>query len=164
MITIEDIYKHIKYPTYLDKAFASILYLGTIGEKYVEEILLPYKISPPQFRLLRGLWKVYPDGISIYNMGQFLIDPKSDTSRLVTRLLKAGLVKRQKDKQDKRMKNVYLSKKGLRLLENIKSHTPVLGIEIGNYTPEQAKQLYELLQIMVDSFAQQQNKGRGKNN
>jgi len=157
MITVDDIYKNITFNTYHDKAFASILYLGAIGEKYVEETLGPYKISAPQFRILRGLRKVYPEEVSVYNIGQFLIDPKSDTSRLVTRMTKSGLVKREKDKSDKRITNVQITTKGLALLDEIDRHQPKLGIEIGDYTPEQSRQLYELLQIMVDAFARQQN-------
>ena len=94
LITIEDLFKHVKFPTYQSKSFASILYLGTMGEKHLEKALAPFQISSQQFRILRGLRLAQPNGVPIYNLGQFLSAPSSDTSRMVTRMQKMGWAER----------------------------------------------------------------------
>ena len=97
MTTIEDIYKHIHFPTAQDKALASMLHLATVFEKYFESQLLPFGITVPQFRILRVLRGHQPEGIAIYTLPRYLPDRKSDVSRMLVRMEKAGWVKRQQE-------------------------------------------------------------------
>jgi DNA-binding MarR family transcriptional regulator len=152
MRTIEDIYKHIHFTTYENKAFASILYLGQMGEKFFENKLAPFGISAPQFRILRALRRA-PNGIAIYNLIEFLPDRKSDTSRIAVRMEKMGVVRRTKDTIDKRVVNVKITEKGMKLLAEIDAHESELAFEIKDLDEEKAKQLYELLQPFVDFFS-----------
>lgn len=152
MKRIEDIYKHIPFSSYENKAFASILYLGQMGEKFIENKLAPFGISGQQFRILRALRK-WPNGIAIYNLIEFLPDRKSDTSRMAARMEKLGLIVRKKDPVDKRVVNAIITEKGLNLLTEIDAHEQELGFEIKDLNEEKAKQLYDLLQPFVDFFA-----------
>ena len=152
MKRIEDIYKHIPFGSYENRAFASILYLGQMGEKFIENKLSPFGITAQQFRILRALRRS-PNGIAIYNLIEFLPDRKSDTSRMAARMEKMGLIVRKKDATDKRVVNAIITEKGLQLLTEIDEKEVQFNFEIKDLTEEKAKQLYEILQLFVDAFS-----------
>jgi DNA-binding MarR family transcriptional regulator len=152
MKRIEEIYKHIDFGTYQNKAFASILYVGQMGERHIETKLAPFGLTAQQFRILRALRRAHPEGIAIYNLIEFLPDRKSDTSRMAARLEKLGWVQRKKDTKDKRIVNATITPKGMELLAEIDQKAGEFNYEV-NVTEEQAEQLYELLQIFVDAFS-----------
>lgn len=152
MTKIEEIYKHIHFPTYQDKALASMLYLATVFEKHFENKLIPFGITIQQFRILRILRGFGPKGIAIYKLPHFLPDRKSDVSRILVRMENAGWVKRKQDKKDKRMTYASINANGIRLLDKIDTSEGLMSLEIKSMTELQAEQLYNLLQILVDEF------------
>lgn len=152
MTTIEDIFKHIRFPTAQDKALASMLYLASVFEKQFEAQLLPYGITVPQFRILRVLRSHLPEGIAIYSLPRYLPDRKSDVSRMLVRMEKAGWVKRQQNARDKRITYASITREGAELLKKIDEQGKNLYIRIKNLNTEQATHLNELLQILVDEF------------
>jgi len=150
-MTIEDIYKNIPFTSYQNKAFASIMYLGVMGERYIETKLAEFNISTQQFRILRLLRRT-PDGMPIYTIAQYLPDRKSDISRLIERMHKSGLVSRKRDKKDKRVYNVLINQAGLNILAAIDSKEGDINFDIPDFNEEKAKILYEHLQVLVDAF------------
>jgi len=152
MITIEEIFPYANLEAYPDKAFACIKYIALMAEKRFDTFLEPFNISPQQYRILFGLSKGHPEGVPIYTLGKFLADPKSDTSRMVTRMQRAGWVIRQKDANDKRATNAVITPKGLELLAEIDRNIYKIGFETTEMTEENARQLYNMLMIWVDAF------------
>ena len=69
----------------------------------------------------------------------------SDVSRIVDRLVKKDLVKRNVCKSDKRLVDVVIGKKGLEVLEEIDNKINILDELIGNLTEQEAETLNELL-------------------
>jgi len=152
MAKIEEIYKHINFPTYQDKAIASMLYLAAVIERHFEGKLLPYGISVQQFRILRVLHKFYPGGVAIYKLPQFLPNRKSDVSRMMVRMQNLGWVERIQDTKDKRITNASISPAGIELLNQISSNENSLMLDIRSINEEQAEKLNELLQPLVEEF------------
>ena len=152
MATIEEIYKHIHFPTAQDKALASMLHLDTIFERQFEAQLVPFGITVPQFRILRILRSHLPEGIAIYTLPRYLPERKSDVSRMLVRMEKAGWVKRQQNAKDKRITYASITGEGIELLKKIDAQGKNIHIQIKNLTTEQATRLNELLQVLVDEF------------
>ncbi len=67
-------------------------------------------------RILRG---IYPNSLSLKEIGERMIDPSSDVTRLTNRLIKKELIETSPNKHDKRFKDASLTKPGLSLLAKI---------------------------------------------
>ena len=74
-----------------------------------------------------------------------MLDKMSDTSRIVERMLKKGLVEKKTCSADKRMVDVVLSKRGLGLLEKLDKKNAALDNILEGVTPAEAKALNSLL-------------------
>ena len=64
-------------------------------------------------RILRGS----PDGLPRGEIGQRLVNPSPDVTRLIDRLARRGLVRRQRGRTDRRLSLTRITPKGLALLE-----------------------------------------------
>jgi len=93
-----------------------------------DEILDLYGLTEPQYnvlRILKGVYPlrilkgVYPDGHPRCEIINRMIDPSPDITRLIDRLIKKKLVKRMKDKDDKRMSVAKITDKGILLTDEI---------------------------------------------
>jgi DNA-binding MarR family transcriptional regulator len=90
---------------------------------------------------LRGAGKP----ISTLQIRQRMLDKMSDTSRIVDRLLKKGLVKKVICEGDRRLVDVTISDNGLELLDRIDSHQDDMDSVFKNLDEEQAVTLNILL-------------------
>lgn len=107
-------------------------------------------ITPQQFnilRILRGAGKP----LSTLQIRQRMLDKMSDTSRIVDRLLKKGLVKKVVCKTDRRLVDVTIAEKGLTLLEELDSYKDEMDGILGNISDDEAKTLNHLLDKMRNS-------------
>jgi DNA-binding MarR family transcriptional regulator len=89
-------------------------------------------ISPPLYNVLRILRGHGGDGIPCQVIGNEMITRMPDITRLVDRLEKAGLVKRQRTTRDRRVVLVGITERGLDLLAKLdqpvlESHEQLLG-------------------------------------
>jgi DNA-binding MarR family transcriptional regulator len=101
-------------------------------------------ITPQQFnilRILRGAGKP----LSTLQIRQRMLDKMSDTSRIVDRLVKKGLVKKVICKSDRRLVDVSISETGATLLEKLDQHESDMDSVVTNLTLEEATNLNQLL-------------------
>lgn len=92
-------------------------------------------------RILRGAGRP----LSTLQIRQRMLDKMSDTSRIVDRLLKKGLVEKVICKNDRRLVDVSISQKGMSLLNDLDTHTDELDSHLTNVTLEEAKTINHLL-------------------
>ncbi len=92
-------------------------------------------------RILRGAGKP----LSTLQIRQRMLDKMSDTSRIVDRLLKKGLVEKMVCKNDRRLVDVTISAKGIELLNKLDNYSNELDSHLTNITEEEAKTLNYLL-------------------
>jgi DNA-binding MarR family transcriptional regulator len=64
-------------------------------------------------RILRGS----PDGLSRGEIGQRMVNPSPDVTRLIDGLARRGLVRRQRGRTDRRVSVARITPKGLELME-----------------------------------------------
>ena len=101
-------------------------------------------ITSQQFnilRILRGAGKP----LSTLQIRQRMLDKMSDTSRIVDRLIKKGLVKKVICKSDRRLVDVSISEQGLELLEKLDQTSDEMDSVINKLSIEEAEALNVLL-------------------
>lgn len=101
-------------------------------------------ITAQQFnilRILRGAGKP----ISTLQIRERMLDKMSDTSRIVDRLVLKGLAKKSICKADKRLVDVSISDKGLKLLSKLDNYQDDMDAVMQNLSAAEAKTLNILL-------------------
>jgi uncharacterized lipoprotein YddW (UPF0748 family)/DNA-binding MarR family transcriptional regulator len=107
-----------KFRTEYQKARINIVYTYNWLSEKIDSIFDEWDITPQQFnilRILRGEGKP----LSTLAIRQRMLDKMSDTSRIVDRLVKKGLVKKSPNDDDRRLVDVVITPKGRKLLEKI---------------------------------------------
>lgn len=84
-----------------------------------QDFFKEFGITQKQFNILRILRGVYPHSLSLKEVGERMIDPSSDVTRLTNRLIKKELIEISPNKNDKRFKDASLTKIGLNILAQI---------------------------------------------
>ena len=74
-----------------------------------------------------------------------MLDKMSDTSRIVDRLVKKGLVKKNTCKSDRRLVDVVITEKGKILLEELDKKSDAMDSILKNLSETDAKKLNQLL-------------------
>lgn len=110
-----------------------------------------FELSPPAYNLLRILRgnKDRDEGLGVRasEIGCQMVVRMPDVTRLVDRLEARGLVERATCAQDKRVKYVRISDKGLRLLQRIDPEIPGLGRAVlGHMRKGELEQISSLLE------------------
>ena len=86
------------------------------------EALKPYGITGTQYNVLRILRGIYPGGHPRTEIAARLLASAPDVTRLVDRLQAQGLVERDRVEEDRRLSIARITRKGLRLLEEMQPH------------------------------------------
>ncbi len=107
-------------------------------------------ITSQQFNILRIL-RGAGMPISTLQIRQRMLDKMSDTSRIVDRLVKKGLVKKVVCKSDRRLVDVSITEKGLSLLEKLDGSGEEMDMILGSLSEEEARSLNFLLDKIRNS-------------
>lgn len=129
------------------KAAVNLIFsAGWLNEK-IKAFLDTEDITSQQYNILRIL-RGSKTPISTLQIRERMLDKMSDTSRIVERLQKKGVVEKKVCPTDKRLVDVVISKKGLALLEKLDRRNAELDSILQSLTPEEAKALNSLLDKM----------------
>ncbi len=131
------------------KALMGLVLLShQINEKR-HDILKPYNITSQQYNVLRILRGQNPKPLTMQDIRARMLDKMSDVTRLVERLLKMGLVKRDINPQDKRMVYVSITQEGLGLLTLIDPHIKDIW-EMPKLNDQEVENLIGLVEKLLD--------------
>ena len=108
------------------KASVNLIYTYNWLQEQVKTFLKGYGLTYQQFNVLRILRGAHPTPISTATIRERMLDKMSDTSRIVDRLCQKDLVVRKPCKQDKRLVDVTISDRGLKILEKIDNNSTEL--------------------------------------
>ena len=145
---IEQAIKQDRFNDEYHKLFLNLLY--TAGWLNIRQIQFfkQYDLSPQQFNILRILRGQHPNPASVNLLIERMLDKMSNASRLVDKLDAKGLVERRKCAADKRQVDVAITKKGMKLLEQIDKEISNLDNMVGSLSKQEAKTMNELLDKM----------------
>ena len=111
------------------------------------EGLKAYGLTLTQYNALRILRGAGPDGFCRNEVRDRMIKPVPDTTRLLDRLVEAGLVERDREGDDRRFVTARITKRGLALLARIDG--PVARLheaQLGHVSRTDLRQLVGLLE------------------
>ncbi len=115
---IEDEIKQSKFKSIYQKAAINLIFTASWMNTNSAEILKPFKISIQQFNILRILRGMQGEPASIKLLTERMLDKMSNASRLVEKLKSKGLVERHSCPQDRRQVDIFITKAGLKLIED----------------------------------------------
>ncbi|RYZ31013.1 MAG: MarR family transcriptional regulator [Chitinophagaceae bacterium] len=136
-----------KFRNEYQKTVINIIYTYNWLTEQSKKFFEKEDITPQQFnilRILRGAGKP----LSTLQIRQRMLDKMSDTSRIVDRLVKKGLVKKVICKTDRRLVDVSISESGSQLLEKLDQYSDEMEAIISNLSEQEAATLNGLLDKM----------------
>jgi len=127
------------------KAVVNLLFTYGWTIERLKQVVAEEGITHQQFNILRILRGNHPTPLSTLTIRERMIDKMSDTSRIVDRLLWKGLVKKVICKKDRRLVDVTITDKGLKLLERLDRKQDDMDDILSNLTEKEASNLSRLL-------------------
>jgi DNA-binding MarR family transcriptional regulator len=111
-----------------------------------ERLFKEYGLSDPQYNALRIVAAAGPEGILSETIGERMVARAPDTTRLIDRLEKAGLVERSRGTEDRRCVLVTITGEGRRKIRQLdKGVVGLHGAQLGHLTRKQLSTLNRLL-------------------
>ena len=108
-------------------------------------------LTEPQYnilRVLRGFRNQGPSSIGF--LKERMLDKSSDVSRLVDKLYEKGLIDRKENNVDRRQKDVEISEKGLKLLDEMMDCENQVDALLHNLSDDEVLELNRLLDKIRD--------------
>jgi DNA-binding MarR family transcriptional regulator len=127
------------------KAIVNLLFTYGWTVERLKQVVAEENITHQQFNILRILRGNHPTPLSTLTIRERMIDKMSDTSRIVDRLLSKGLVKKVICKKDRRLVDVTITERGLRLLERLDKKQNEMDDNLSNLSEKEASTLSSLL-------------------
>lgn len=111
----------------------------------VQTVMKEHDLTSTQYNVLRILRGQNQNPASIGLIKERMIEPNSDVSRIIDRLLKKGLILRTENEIDRRQKDVIISKNGLDVLKKIDDLNDLIPEVFKNLKEDEAQTLNNLL-------------------
>jgi DNA-binding MarR family transcriptional regulator len=108
-----------------DEAYLNILRTADLLKRAASEALRPFDLTPAQYnvlRILRGALREKEDAQRARTCGDIsarLVTFEPDVTRLLDRLVRQGLVERQRDEHDRRVVRSRITRSGLELMTRL---------------------------------------------
>ena len=130
----------------VQEAVLSIKRTAALLDLRVAELLRPYGVTPTQYNVLRILRGAGADGLPRCEVQGRLVAPVADTTRLLDRLEKMGVVSRARNTEDRRVVTSTITPRGLALLENVAAPLKQLAEdEVGQVSDARLRTLIGIL-------------------
>jgi len=117
-MSLENDINQRRFRNEFQKASINLIYTYNWANEQIKQFFETHDITPQQFNILRIL-RGAGEPLSTLQIRQRMLDKMSDTHRIVDRLILKGLVKKITCKSDRRLVDVTISEKGLKLLEKM---------------------------------------------
>ena len=114
-----------------------------------EDCLAKFEVTAQQYNVLRILKAVAPDGLPTMQLGQRMISRGPDMTRMLDRLETRTLIKRQRQEENRRVVEAWITPTGIALLDAMQNE--ILSMhqkQVGHLSPDQQQQLIFLLRLV----------------
>jgi DNA-binding MarR family transcriptional regulator len=143
-MTIEKDINQQKFRNEYQKSVINLIYTFNWMNEKMNRFFESFDITQQQFNILRIL-RGAASPLSTLQIRQRMLDRMSDTSRIVDRMVKKGLVKKTICKTDRRLVDVLITEKGKKLLEKLDLLNEDMDTIFSNLSVPEAKTLNQLL-------------------
>jgi DNA-binding MarR family transcriptional regulator len=134
------------------KAIINLIYTFNWVNEKINKRFEPFDITQQQFNILRIL-RGAGQPLSTLQIRQRMLDKMSDTSRIVDRLVKKGMVKKTICREDRRLVDILLSDKGKKLLQSMDGMNEEMESIFKYLSNEEAK----ILSVLLDKIRMFEN-------
>ncbi|HEY0557929.1 MAG TPA: MarR family transcriptional regulator [Thermoanaerobaculia bacterium] len=129
-----------------EEAFLGLQRTASLLLQSLGRALKEQDLTPAQYNTLRILRGAEPDSLTCGEIGERLVSPGPDVTRLLDRLEQHGLVARVRDGEDRRVVRARITVSGLGLLTALDEPVGrVLGQMLGSLGEERLRTLVALL-------------------
>lgn len=134
------------FPSLEEEVFLGLQRTASLLLQALGRELKEHDLTPAQYNTLRILRGAGPDALTCGEIGERLVSPGPDVTRLLDRLETSGLVARLRDAQDRRVVRARITEKGVALLASLDEPVErTLGELLGHLGPERLRTLTGLL-------------------
>lgn len=134
------------------EAHLSIVVAADALQRTTEAVCQEFGITAAQYNVLRILRGVYPEGHARCDIIERMITAAPDVTRLIDRLVNAGLAKRGRSTDDARLSLTFITKKGLRLLDDIEPSILALDQQLASMmTLQEAQNVARICGLIISS-------------
>ena len=102
-----------------EATFLSVQRTASLWMQALTRKLRPFDLTPTQYNVLRILRGAHPGSLTCTQVGERMVTPVPDVTRLLDRLLARHLVWKARDESDRRIMRVEISGRGLDLLASL---------------------------------------------
>ena len=147
----QEIHQEKPFASLEEEAFLSLQRTASLLIQALGRALKADDLSPAQYNTLRilrgaGTEALTCGGLTCGEIGERLVSPGPDVTRLLDRLEQGGLVTRLRDAEDRRIVRACITEKGAQLLGRLDEPVgEMLGRLLGNLGPAKLRTLIELL-------------------
>jgi DNA-binding MarR family transcriptional regulator len=145
MSVIEKLIFQKKFKSEYEKNVVTLMYTANVLNDFQNNFFKESKITRQQYNALRILKGQYPAPSTVGLIKERLIEKNSDASRMVDRLCKLELVERLASKTDKRVADIRITKKGIKLLDTLAASIDDFGYPFKVLSKKESETLNELL-------------------
>ncbi len=117
-----------------------------------DDLFRPVGLSHTQYNVLRILRGAEPAGLACSGIGERMLTHDPDITRLLDRLESHGLIKREREQEDRRVVRTRITEAGLKLLSELDA--PVSEAHLKQFDRLQPAQLEELKNLLSLMLAQ----------
>lgn len=123
------------------------IYVAAWLDSQINEGLKKFDITRPQYNLLKILYNNHPTRLSTGVITSRMIDKTSNVTRLADRLIPRGIIVRLQNEDNRRIHELSLTPKGVKLCEELDTamRDTVWGIPDRQLSEAEVHQLIELL-------------------
>lgn len=131
------------------KAVVNILYAANLIRKAQQTILQREDLSEPQFNVLSILRRQYPNVVTLLAIKDETPNKTSDISRMVDKMVKAGLVNYSVNPLDKRTRDISITSLGLEVMSGMDKFADEMFLCDALLSEEHSQQINLGLQNML---------------
>jgi len=138
-----------------------ILRVGWLEQRRFAQDLAAFGLTPPQFFVLRSIWSRGKNP-TMSALAYDTLQHCATITGIVDRLVKMGLVRRQRDVHDRRRMLVELTPVGREALDKVRgSREERLRETLTRLSAQDAQELLRLLRVYLEAFRSQYEEAEG---
>jgi DNA-binding MarR family transcriptional regulator len=129
-----------------ERLFLALLKAADALGQQAEQLIKPFGLTGTQYNVLRILRGAQPAGLACRAIGDRMISHDPDMTRLLDRVEKRGLIRRERQKDDRRVVKTHITSQGLELLKPLDQ--PMRELHKRQFRHMPAKRVKNLVQLL----------------
>jgi DNA-binding MarR family transcriptional regulator len=130
-----------------ERLFLALLKTADALGQQAEQLIKSASLTGTQYNVLRILRGAQPEGLACRAIGDRMISHDPDMTRLLDRMEKGGLIRRERQKDDRRVVKTHITSRGLEVLKPLDQPMRELHKRQFRHVPAtRLKNLVELLE------------------